>query len=362
MRILVTGGAGYIGSHVVKQLGRENHTIAVYDNLSTGHDWAVLYGDLIVGDLADVGLLKYTIKKFAPDAVMHFAASIQVEESTRLPLLYYQNNVVNTLNLLNAMLQNNVRRLVYSSTAAVYGIPAKVPVDESAPLCPINPYGASKVVVENVLQDLARASGLQFDVLRYFNVAGADPDGQLGQAYKEATHLITCALKTARGAFPKLAVYGTDYNTPDGTCVRDYIHVADLASAHLCVLRDQHAQASQKTRQNIMNCGYGHGFSVKDVVKMTKKVTGVDFEVEEQPPRAGDAPMIIADSEKIKKMFGWKPQYDDLEFIIRTAWEWEKKYEPTNSTSAEKEDYTLSAPQVSAANSLHHCAGQMTFA
>jgi UDP-glucose 4-epimerase len=326
MRILVTGGAGYIGSHTVKLLGQEGHDVVVFDNLSTGHDWAVLYGDLVVGDLAHTNLLKRTIKNFSPDVVMHFAASIQVEESTRRPLLYYQNNVANTLNLLNVMLENRISRFLYSSTAAVYGIPAKVPVDETAPLCPINPYGASKVMVENILGDLARASGLKYIVLRYFNVAGADPEGQLGQVSKDATHLIMCALKTAKGEFSKLALYGTDYDTPDGTCVRDYVHVTDLAAAHLYALQYLLVDEKPELRHNVMNCGYGHGFSVKEVIRVVKQVTGVDFLVEQKPRRPGDAPLIIANSDKIRMNIGWKPQYDNLEFIVKTAWEWENKY------------------------------------
>jgi len=326
MKIFVTGGAGYIGSHIVKLLGKEDHDILVYDNLSTGHEWAVLYGKLVKGDLADLSLLRHTLRDFSPAAVMHFAASIQVEESVREPLKYYQNNVANTLNLLSAMDEYNVPLFIYSSTAAVYGTPEIIPVDESAPLLPINPYGASKVIVENILQDSAKVSGLKYIALRYFNVAGGDPDGRLGQAYKEATHLITRALKTAKGEFEKLLVYGTDYNTPDGTCIRDYIHVSDIAGAHICAL-NYLAKTDLRGSGNgsVMNCGYGHGFSVREVVTMTKKVTGIDFKVEESSRRPGDPPLLIANSDKLKNNTGWKAQYDDLEFIIKTAWEWEKK-------------------------------------
>jgi UDP-glucose 4-epimerase len=257
---------------------------------------------------------------------MHFAASIQVEESVREPLKYYQNNVANTLNLLTAMNENNIPLFIYSSTAAVYGTPEIMPVDESAPLRPINPYGASKVIVENILQDSAKASGLKYIALRYFNVAGGDPDGRLGQAYKEATHLITRALKTAKGEFDKLLVYGTDYNTPDGTCIRDYIHVSDIAGAHICALNYLTKTDLRGTGNgSVMNCGYGHGFSVKEVVTMTRKVTGIDFKVEAAARRPGDPPLLIANSDKLKKNTGWTAQYDDLEFIIKTAWEWEKK-------------------------------------
>ena len=319
MKILVTGGAGYIGSHVVKMLGEKGHDITVYDNLSTGHDWALLYGKLIRGDLADRGLLEKTVKELRPDAVIHFAASIQVEESVRKPLLYYRNNMANTLNLLESVADSGVTHFIYSSTAAVYGIPEKIPVDEGAPLVPINPYGASKVMIERVLEDVAHTADFTYVALRYFNVAGADPGGRIGQAYKEATHLITRALKTAKGESEKLLIYGTDYPTPDGTCIRDYIHVEDLAEAHLRALdylRDE-------GRSDRMNCGYGHGFSVREVVDTAKKVTGVDFRVEETGRRAGDPPALIADSRLLRDRTGWQPRYDDLTFIIGTAWEWE---------------------------------------
>jgi len=319
MKILVTGGAGYIGSHVVKMLGEKGHDITVYDNLSTGHDWALLYGKLIRGDLADRGLLEKTVKELGPDAVIHFAASIQVEESVRKPLLYYRNNMANTLNLLESVADSGVTHFIYSSTAAVYGIPEKIPVDEGAPLKPINPYGASKVMIERVLEDVAHTADFTYVALRYFNVAGADPGGRIGQAYKEATHLITRALKAAEGESEKLLIYGTDYPTPDGTCIRDYIHVEDLAEAHLRALdylRDE-------GRSDRMNCGYGHGFSVREVVDTAKKVTGVDFRVEETGRRAGDPPALIADSRLLRDRTGWQPRYDDLTFIIETAWGWE---------------------------------------
>jgi UDP-glucose 4-epimerase len=321
MKIFVTGGAGYIGSHVVKVLGEKGHTILVYDNLSTGHRDSVLYGDLIVGDLSDMQLLSKTIKEFAPDAVIHFAASIQVGESVRKPLKYYENNMVNAVRLLDILVKNSVRFFLFSSTAAVYGIPKKIPVKETAPLRPINPYGASKMMTEQVLKDLDHAEELfSYVSLRYFNVAGADQGGKIGQKYREATHLITRALKAAKGELSGLEIFGTDYDTPDGTCIRDYIHVNDLADAHVAALENLIS-----TRQSeIFNCGYGYGASVREVVREAKRVTGVDFPVKETSRREGDPPALVADSEKIQKVLGWVPKHDDLSFIIETAWNWEK--------------------------------------
>ena len=321
MKLFITGGAGYIGSHAVKALGERGHDIVVYDNLSTGHEWAILHGRLVQGDLEDEERLNDTLREFRPDAVIHFAASIQVEESVRKPLLYYRNNVVNSINLFEAMLKNGVQYLIYSSTAAVYGIPKKIPVDEKASLQPINPYGASKATMERILSDITKSSDLRYIALRYFNVAGADVHARIGQAYADATHLITRALKTALGMFPKLEIYGTDYDTPDGTCIRDYIHVDDLAEAHVMALHN----LTETKESRVMNCGYGHGFSVREVIAMAKKVTGVDFPVVETGRRAGDPPALVADSMKLKKHTGWNPQHDNLEFIVKTAWEWETK-------------------------------------
>lgn len=321
MRILVTGGAGYIGSHVVKALGQRKHEILVYDNLSTGHEWAVLYGRLVKGDLSDKFFLDKVIKEFKPDAIMHFAAFIQVEESVREPLKYYRNNTVNTLNLLEAMKENGVKNFIFSSTAAVYGIPEKIPVNEDAPLNPINPYGSSKVAVERILGDLSQTSDFNYVSLRYFNVAGADPEGRIGQVYKEATHLITRALKTAKGVVDKLQIFGTDYPTPDGTCIRDYIHVDDLALAHLITL--DYLLSTGKSR--VLNCGYGYGYSVKEVVETVKKITCVNFGTEEISRRPGDPPVLVADSSRLKSELNWSPIHADLEYIIMTAWEWEKR-------------------------------------
>lgn len=321
MRILVTGGAGYIGSHVVKALGQRKHEILVYDNLSTGHEWAVLYGRLVKGDLSDKFFLDKVIKEFKPDAIMHFAAFIQVEESVREPLKYYRNNTVNTLSLLETMNENGVKNFIFSSTAAVYGIPEKIPVNEDAPLNPINPYGSSKVAVERILNDLSQTSDFNYVSLRYFNVAGADPEGRIGQVYKEATHLITRALKTAKGVVDKLQIFGTDYPTPDGTCIRDYIHVDDLALAHLITL--DYLLSTGKSR--VLNCGYGYGYSVKEVVETVKKITCVNFRTEEISRRPGDPPVLVADSSRLKSELNWSPIHADLEYIIMTAWEWEKR-------------------------------------
>jgi len=323
MRILVTGGAGYIGSHVVKALGEKGHELLVYDNLSTGHDWAVLYGRLVTGELDDSRRLDDAFATFRPEAVLHFAASIQVEESVREPLRYYRNNVANSLNLLDAMDRHGVRNLIYSSTASVYGIPDRMPAVESMPLNPINPYGTSKVMMETVLRDIASAGRLRYIALRYFNVAGGDAQTRIGQAYTDATHLITRALKTAHGEYPKLSIFGTDYPTADGTCIRDYIHVDDLADAHIRAL----TYLMETGKTEIMNCGYGHGFSVKEVVAVARKVTGIDFRVEEVERRAGDPPEIVADSTKLRRLTGWQPRHDDLEFIVQTAWDWELKYQ-----------------------------------
>ncbi len=321
-RIFVTGGAGYIGSHVVKALGERGYDVLTYDNLSTGHREAVLHGELIIGDLEDGALLRRTLEQFRPDAVIHFAAHIEVAESVSNPLKYYRNNTLNALNLLDALREQGIGRFIFSSTAAVYGIPEHIPVTEDAPLAPINPYGASKMMSERLLADLSAAQdGFDYVALRYFNVAGADAQNRIGQNYRNATHLITRALKTAKGEYPKLQIFGCDYPTDDGTCIRDYIHVDDLAAAHLAAL-DYLAGGGTSA---IFNCGYGHGYSVREVVDVAKQVTGVDFTVEEASRRAGDPPALVADSGKLRERTGWAPQHDDLDFIVRTAWEWEKR-------------------------------------
>ncbi len=323
-RIVVTGGAGYIGSHTVKLLGERGYDILVYDNLSTGNEWAVLYGKLVKADLSDKETLKKVLEEFKPEAVIHFAAYIVVPESVREPLKYYRNNVANTLNLLEVMEEFGVKNFIFSSSAAVYGIPEEIPISEEASLNPINPYGETKATVERILRDL-KNSGKDFRYvsLRYFNVAGADPDKKIGFAYPNPTHLIIRAVKTAAGEFDKLQVFGTDYPTPDGTCIRDYIHVVDLAEAHILALE----YLLSEGESIVLNCGYGKGYSVLEVVEAVKKVTGVDFPVEEAPRREGDPPVLVAKAKKIKSVLGWEPKFNDLEFIIRTAWEWENVYQ-----------------------------------
>lgn len=320
-KVLVTGGAGYIGSHVVKALGERGYNVLTYDNLSYGHREAVLYGDLVVADLSDRQTLKETFETFKPDAVMHFAALIVVPESVKEPVKYYKNNFCDSLNLIEACLEHGVKNFIFSSSAAVYGIPEKCPVDENTALNPINPYGYSKVMVEKLLSDVSKAHDFKYVSLRYFNVAGADGKGRLGQRRKDATHLITLAVKTALGKRPYLEIYGTDYPTKDGTCIRDYIHVDDLADAHILAFE----YLLQGGKSDIFNCGYGHGYSVREVIEATKKVSEVDFKVIETKRRTGDIPELVAESKKIKNAFGWKPKYDDLQYIIKTALEWERK-------------------------------------
>lgn len=319
MKVLVTGGAGYIGSHVVRQLGHAGHDIVVFDNLSTGYRWAVTAGELVVGDLADEAAIDDLFSRHNFEAVLHFAANIVVPESVANPLKYYSNNTRNTLNLLKAVEKHQVPYMVFSSTAAVYGMPEQAVLTEDLPLAPINPYGASKMMSERMIMDLAAASSLNYVVLRYFNVAGANPDGLLGQATPEATHLIKVACECVTGQREGMSVFGTDYDTRDGTCIRDYIHVEDLAKAHVMALDYMATGGDSK----VLNCGYGRGFTVQEVIDVVKKQSGVDFPVTETGRRAGDPAALMADNTLIRQTLGWQPDYDDLGTIVSTALAWE---------------------------------------
>jgi len=319
MKVLVTGGAGYIGSHVVRQLARAGHDIVVFDNLSTGYRWAVTAGELVVGDLADEAAVEDLFSRHRFEAVLHFAANIVVPESVANPLKYYSNNTRNTLNLLKAVEKHEVPYMVFSSTAAVYGMPEQTVLTEDLPLAPINPYGASKMMSERMIMDLAAASNLNYVILRYFNVAGANPEGLLGQATPEATHLIKVACECVTGQREGMSVFGTDYDTRDGTCIRDYIHVEDLAKAHVMALDYMAAGGHSK----VMNCGYGRGFTVREVIDVVKEQSGVDFPVTETGRRAGDPAALMADNTLIRQTLGWQPDYDNLETIVGTALAWE---------------------------------------
>lgn len=319
-KILVTGGAGYIGSHVVKQLGEAGYDVVVYDNLSTGNKNAVLYGELVEADLQDLKTLDATFAKHNFDGVMHFAGSIIVPESVEKPLLYYTNNTHNSLELIKMCEKHNVPNFIFSSTAAVYGIPEGSAASEENETKPINPYGQSKLMTEHMLRDTSFANeGFNYVALRYFNVSGADPEGKIGQAFPGATHLIKVNCEAAVGKRDKTYIFGTDFDTPDGTGIRDYIHVVDLARAHL----DAIEYLFKNKKSQVLNCGYGRGFSVREVVNTVKEITGVDYTVEETDRRAGDPGELISKADKIKDVLGWTPKHNDLSFIIKTAFEWE---------------------------------------
>ncbi|MFB0533057.1 MAG: UDP-glucose 4-epimerase GalE [Desulfatiglandales bacterium] len=321
--VLITGGAGYIGTHVVKLLGEKtDYDITVIDNLSTGKREAVLYGDLIVEDLSNSDRISEILSRKRFDAIIHFAASIIVPESVSNPLKYYSNNTMNTIRLIGFALEYKVKYFIFSSTAAVYGFPDEIPIRETTAGNPINPYGMSKFMSERVLIDAAQAhKGLKYIILRYFNVAGASSDGKLGQNFPQATHLIKKAAQTVIGQREYLEIYGTDYDTADGTGVRDYIHVEDLAAAHLSALE----YLKQGNSSDIFNCGYGKGYSVREVIDTMKKVSGIDFTTKELARRPGDPPILIADNKKILRDLNWRPQFNRLAFICKTALEWEKK-------------------------------------
>jgi len=322
MTVLVTGGAGYIGSHMVYALVAAGERVVVLDNLTTGFDWAVAGSvPLVVGETGDQNLVATIIKEQRVEAIIHFAASIVVPDSVADPLGYYKNNTVNSRALLECAVKGGVRHFIFSSTAAVYGNPERMPVREDDPLMPMSPYGSSKLMTEIMLRDAGIAHGLKHVILRYFNVAGADPEGRTGQSTKGATHLIKVAVETALGRRPKMDIFGTDYSTPDGTCVRDYIHVNDLAAAHLDALRYLRAGGTSLTA----NCGYGRGYSVREVIDTVKRVSGSDFPVDTSPPRPGDPAAIVAASDRARTALGWQPRYDDLSVIVDHALAWERR-------------------------------------
>jgi UDP-glucose 4-epimerase len=319
--ILVTGGAGYIGSHVVRQLGQAGEPLVVLDNLGRGFRQAVTAGTLIVGDVGDKALVSRLLAEHGVDTVMHFAAHTIVPESVADPLKYYGNNTCGTRALLQACVEGGVRNFIFSSTAAVYGMPADGYADEGSPTLPINPYGTSKLMSEWMLRDAAQASSLRYVALRYFNVAGSDPNGRIGQATKGATLLTKVACEAMVGKREHVSIFGSDYPTPDGTGVRDYIHVEDLAAAHLNALEYLRDGGQSVT----LNCGYGHGYSVREVLRMVESVGGKPLAIREELRRAGDPPYLVARAERIRTELGWRPKYDDLEAIVSSALNWEKK-------------------------------------
>ncbi|AHJ30095.1 UDP-glucose 4-epimerase GalE [Nodularia spumigena CS-584] len=318
-KVLVTGGAGYIGSHVVRKLGEAGYDIVVYDNCSTGSPQAVLYGELIVGDLKDSTTLSQVFSQHEFTAVLHFAASLNVPESVSRPLDYYANNTCNTLNLLRCCHKMGVKQIIFSSTAAVYGQPEKIPVTEYTPTQPINPYGRSKLACEWLIRDYAQASDLRYVILRYFNVAGAEPGGRLGQMLRDASHLIRVSCDAALQRRTEVKIFGTDFPTPDGTAIRDYIHVEDLAAAHLDAL----TYLEQGNESQVLNCGYGQGYSVREVIERVKVISGVDFPVIDTERRPGDPACVIAGADKIGKLLGWQPKYNDLDKIVSSTLAWE---------------------------------------
>ena len=320
-KILVTGGAGYIGSHVVRLLTRAGRPVVVLDNLSTGFENAVLGAELVVGDTGDPEVVTRLLDEHKVDTVLHFAAHTIVPESVSDPLKYYGNNTCCTRNLLECCSKAGVKYFIFSSTAAVYGIPDDTFCTEESPLSPINPYGTSKLMSEMMLRDLGKATDMRHVILRYFNVAGSDPDGRIGQSTEKATLLIKVAAEVAVGKREQLYVFGTDYPTDDGTGVRDYIHVDDLAEAHIKALDYLRKGGNSVT----LNCGYGHGYSVREVINAVNRVNGTPIKVKEEPRRAGDPPALIARADKAKELLGWEPRYDDLDFIVKTSLDWERK-------------------------------------
>ncbi|PWL71983.1 MAG: UDP-glucose 4-epimerase GalE [Clostridiales bacterium] len=321
MAILICGGAGYIGSNINKLLSQKGYNTIVFDNLVYGHRELAKWGRLIEGDLSDTQAIDRVFEENKIDAVFHFAAYAYVGESVHEPAKYYHNNVTCTLNLLEAMRKHGCEKIIFSSTCATYGIPETVPITEDMPQNPINPYGATKLMVERIFKDYAAAYGLKFAVLRYFNAAGADPEGEIGEWHQPETHLIPLVLDAAAGVRESIQVFGTDYPTPDGTCVRDYIHVYDLATAHLLALE----HLNRGGQSDFFNLGNAKGTSVLEVIDAVKAVTGKDFRVDYSPRRAGDPPMLVGSSEKAASVLGWEPKYADIESIVSHAWNWYQK-------------------------------------
>ena len=317
--ILVIGGAGYIGSHMVRMLAKQGYNPVVFDNLSKGHREAVANYPFELGDLGDKARLTEVFKKYGIEAVMHFAAFAEVGESVKEPSKYYHNNVAKVLDLLDALVENDIKYFVFSSTAATFGEPIRPKIDESHPQNPINPYGNTKLMVEKILADFDTAYGLKATALRYFNASGADDSGEIGESHNPETHLIPIVLQAAAGKRASIKMFGTDYPTPDGTCVRDYVHVNDLARAHILALE----KMFKDNVSELFNLGSGNGFSVAEIVKEAKRITGIDFTVEKAPRRDGDPAVLVADSAKAERILGWKPQYN-LTRIIETAWNWEQ--------------------------------------
>ncbi len=320
-KILIAGGAGYIGSHVVKMLNQRGYETLVIDNLSTGHREFLKWGDWIIGDIGDVELLDSVFQKYPIEAVMHFSAYSLVGESVNHPQKYYENNTAKTLSLLGSMLNYDIKKFIFSSTCATYGLPQTIPITEELPQNPINPYGMSKLMVEKILQDFTSAYDLRFVSLRYFNAAGADLDSEIGEWHESESHLIPLVLDAALGRREKIQIFGTKYPTPDGTCIRDYIHVNDLAGAHILALE----YLLNGGESDSFNLGNGNGYSVREVIETAKRVTGRNIFYEEVDNRPGDPPILIGDSNKIRKQLNWNPEYAELDIIIESAWKWHKK-------------------------------------
>ena len=321
MKVLVTGGAGYIGSHTAKALAEAGHDPVVFDNLSTGHQWAVKWGPLVESDLADISAIRRALKEHAIDAVIHFAASAYVGESMNDPGKYFQNNVVNSLNLFQAMNDVGVKKIVFSSSCATYGMPESLPIAEEHPTNPVNPYGESKLMVEKMLRWFRDIHDFKWIALRYFNAAGADPGGEIGEVHEPETHLIPLALEAAMDPSKKLMVFGTDYPTTDGSAIRDYIHVSDLAQAHVLAL-----ESIDRINNQVFNLGTGSGVSVLEIVKQVSELSGNPIEPIFSERRPGDPAVLVADSAKVKSILRWKPVYSDISVCLKTAMAWMKKY------------------------------------